>query len=121
MDVALQRRAYQRTDLGYQRELVEAAVPRAAAETAEPEDDDVPDRPAQRRERRLNGAQQRGASELGALRGEGALGCTCPSRIVARRIWDLDGGEVTGWVLQWGSPFADDVAPAICGGDDVAA
>lgn len=122
LDVALQRRAYQRTDLGYQCELVEAAVPRAAAETTEAEDDDVPDRPAQRRERRLDGAQERRLSKLGAPRGEGALCGGRPGRIVARRIRDFcGGGEVTGWIPEWGSPFADDVAPAICGGDDVAA
>lgn len=122
LDVALRRRrACQRTDLIYQRELVEAAVPCVAAETAEAEDDNVPDRPAQRRERRLDGVQERGPSELGALRGEGALCGRCPGRVVARGVRDLYRDEVAGRVPQWGSPFADDVAPAICGGDDVAA
>lgn len=120
LEIALQRRAQQRTHLIHQRELVEAAVPRVPAETTEAEDDDVPDRPVQRRERGLDGAQERRSSELGALCGERALRGGRPDGVVAWRSWGFC-GEVAGWVPQWGPPFADDVAPAVGRGDDIAA
>lgn len=68
----------------------------------------------------LYGFEERGRNKLGALAAECVVCSGCPGLVVAWRGRGR-GGKVAVGVTEWGSTLADDAAPAVGRGYDVAA